>query len=697
VIQKTKFILLISLGLIILINPAVSDKKDLFPPYKKWLEEEVVYIISPVEKEVFLKLASNLERDRFIQAFWKQRDPTPETEENEYKKEHFRRIEYANQYFGREIPKPGLRTDRGRIYIILGEPDDIQTFDAKREIYPTEVWFYQGMEDKGLPQALQLVFFQDKGHGEYKLYSPLNHGPQSLLTSFEEDPTDFMAAYEKIKTIEPSLADASLTLIPGEKPSLYGRPSLSSEHLLNEIENTPLRNVKDIYARKYFEYKDTVEVEYSTNYMVNSSIIKTTKNQNGVNFIHYAFEPERLSIDTYQDKYYTVLEIYGRISDMKDRLIYQFEKTIPLEFNEAQINQIRNRPFNVLDLFPIIPGEFKLSILMKNKTSKEFTSIEKTLLIPSQENQIQMTPLMLAYGIKEDINEENLIRPFQILDYQLYLPLNRVFVKDGLLVIAYQIHGINISDENKIKIRYTFFKNGKKDIVFTKDISEYPEKPVFIEKVSLRDFSPAHYMLRVSFLKDQTEIVSSNEEFDISHSQSVPRPWYYTLRLSKTDDPDFSYALGLQYFHSGDLEKALPLIKKAYEMNEDSEEIALNLARVYISTQNYSPVESILNPFVNKNRLPAYQTYFLLALSFKNSEEFEKAVNTYKKALSEYGSSPELLNPLGDCLLHLKKKNEAREAWEKSLQINPDQPEIRKRINSIKKSSKNQTVSRSKE
>jgi len=675
----------------------ISVTKDLPPKYKKWLEEEVVYIISSVEKEVFLKLDSNQERDQFIKAFWKHRDPALNTEENEYKKEHFRRIEYANQYFGREIPKPGWRTDRGRIYIILGEPDDIQTFDAKREIYPTEVWFYQGMEDKGLPQALQLVFFQDKGHGEYKLYSPLNHGPQSLLTSFEEDPTDFMAAYEKIKTIEPSLADASLTLIPGEKPSLYGRPSLSSEHLLNEIENTPLRNVKDIYARKYFEYKDTVEVEYSTNYMVNSSIIKTTKNQNGVNFIHYAFEPERLSIDTYQDKYYTVLEIYGRISDMKDRLIYQFEKTIPLEFNEAQINQIRNRPFNVLDLFPIIPGEFKLSILMKNKTSKEFTSIEKTLLIPSQENQIQMTPLMLAYGIKEDINEENLIRPFQILDYQLYLPLNRVFVKDGLLVIAYQIHGINISDENKIKIRYTFFKNGKKDIVFTKDISEYPEKPVFIEKVSLRDFSPAHYMLRVSFLKDQTEIVSSNEEFDISHSQSVPRPWYYTLRLSKTDDPDFSYALGLQYFHSGDLEKALPLIKKAYEMNEDSEEIALNLARVYISTQNYSPVESILNPFVNKNRLPAYQTYFLLALSFKNSEEFEKAVNTYKKALSEYGASPELLNPLGDCLLHLKKKNEAREAWEKSLQINPDQPEIRKRINSIKKSSKNQTVSRSKE
>jgi len=614
VIQKTKFILLISLGLIILINPAVSDKKDLFPPYKKWLEEEVVYIISPVEKEVFLKLASNLERDRFIQAFWKQRDPTPETEENEYKKEHFRRIEYANQYFGREIPKPGWKTDRGRIYIILGEPHDIQTFDTKREIYPTKVWFYQGMEDKGLPQALQLVFFQDKGQGEYKLYSPVNDGPLSLLTSFERDPADVMAAYEKLKTIEPSLADASFTLIPGEKPSLYGRPSLSSEHLLNEIETAPLRNVRDIYAKKYLEYKDTVEVEYSTNYMTNSSVIKTTKNSNGVNFVHYAIEPEQLSIDTYQDKYYTVLELYGKISDRKDRLIYQFEKTVSLEFNEDQINQIKNRPFNVLDLFPVIPGKFKLSILMKNKTSKEFTSIERTLLIPGQENQIQMTPLMLAYGIKEVVKEENLILPFQIKNYRLYLPLNRIFAKDGLLVIAAQIHGINPSDENQFRLRYTFFKNGKRDIVFTKDISEYTERPVFIEKVSLKDFSPAHYMLRVSLLENQTEIVSSNEKFDVSHSQTVPSPWYYTLRLSRNDDPDFSYALGLQYFRLENFEQALPLIQKA---------------------------------------------------------------------LSDSGPSPELLNPLGECLFHLKRKDEARKAWEKSLQINPDQPEIREKIKSI--------------
>jgi len=94
--------------------------KKLPPRFKQWLEEEV-----------------------FIKAFWKQRDPTPGTPENEFKEEHYRRINYANYHFGRGVPKPGWQTDRGRIYIILGEPRDIQSYTGNSEIFNAEVWFYQ--------------------------------------------------------------------------------------------------------------------------------------------------------------------------------------------------------------------------------------------------------------------------------------------------------------------------------------------------------------------------------------------------------------------------------------------------------------------------------------------------------------------------------------------------------------------------
>ena len=116
---------------------AAAQKTALPAQYKKWLEEDVVYIIVPLEKDVFLKLQTDRERDLFIEAFWKQRDPTPGMANNEFKTEHYRRINYANRYLGRSAPLPGWRTDRGRIYIILGEPNDIQRFEGKSGVYPT--------------------------------------------------------------------------------------------------------------------------------------------------------------------------------------------------------------------------------------------------------------------------------------------------------------------------------------------------------------------------------------------------------------------------------------------------------------------------------------------------------------------------------------------------------------------------------
>jgi GWxTD domain-containing protein len=105
--------------------------------YKKWLEEEAVYIISSLEKDVFLQLVTDRERELFIEAFWKHRDPTPGTPENEFKTEHYCRISYANRYFARAVPKPGWKTDRGRMYILLGEPTDIERFIGETQIYNT--------------------------------------------------------------------------------------------------------------------------------------------------------------------------------------------------------------------------------------------------------------------------------------------------------------------------------------------------------------------------------------------------------------------------------------------------------------------------------------------------------------------------------------------------------------------------------
>ena len=127
---------------------AQSVEKELAPEHQRFIEEEAVYIIAPREREVFNQLTTFEERDRFIEAFWRRCDPNPATPENEFRDEHTRRFEYANEWLGRETYLDGWKTDRGRMHIILGEPRSIQRWEDENDIVPSELWFYSGSPQK---------------------------------------------------------------------------------------------------------------------------------------------------------------------------------------------------------------------------------------------------------------------------------------------------------------------------------------------------------------------------------------------------------------------------------------------------------------------------------------------------------------------------------------------------------------------
>jgi len=144
----------------------VSD--DLPREYKQWLNEDVRWIITPEERAAFLRLGHNQDRDRFIEEFWKRRDPTPDTVENEFKEEHYRRIAYANMHFGWQKVQ-GWETDRGRIYIFYGPPDSIKVEPVVingTSARKTEIWRFQSVRNG---QELNLRFVDFCGCGDYRL------------------------------------------------------------------------------------------------------------------------------------------------------------------------------------------------------------------------------------------------------------------------------------------------------------------------------------------------------------------------------------------------------------------------------------------------------------------------------------------------------------------------------------------------
>src|SRR5437588_4277148 len=153
-------------------------RKELETPYKKWLNEDVGYIISDEERTAFKRLATDDERQTFIEGFWLRRDPTPDTEENEFKEEHYRRIEYANEHYASGIP--GWKTDRGRIYITFGPADEIDSHPSggsyerppeegggTTSTFPFETWRYRYIEDVG--SDITIEFVDPTMSGEYRM------------------------------------------------------------------------------------------------------------------------------------------------------------------------------------------------------------------------------------------------------------------------------------------------------------------------------------------------------------------------------------------------------------------------------------------------------------------------------------------------------------------------------------------------
>src|SRR5262245_18055062 len=158
---------------------ALAAEPELSKEHRRFLDEEAVYIMTDSERDSFLHLGTAAERDEFIQRFWQVRDPIPETAVNEFKEEHDKRIRAANEKY-RES-RPGWMTERGRMYITLGEPQDVMSYPNNYDLFPLEIWYYYNVDIPLFPNALQFIFFKRNGAGEYRLFSPAFDGMKSLI------------------------------------------------------------------------------------------------------------------------------------------------------------------------------------------------------------------------------------------------------------------------------------------------------------------------------------------------------------------------------------------------------------------------------------------------------------------------------------------------------------------------------------
>jgi hypothetical protein len=392
-----------------------------------------------------------------------------------------------------------------------------------------------------------------------------------------------------------------------------------------------------------------------------------------------------LSVNQYGDKYYTRLELNGTVTAQDGTLVYQYERDVSLEFDDRQIKEVFQAPVCIRDLFPIIPGHHKFSLLMKNEVSKEFSSIEQEFIIPEEGSGLWMTSPILSYKLNERAPDPNRIHPFQLGNSQLFTQANRVFLKKDSLAIAFQIHGISGGGNDGAEITYRIRRGEEEFLQFSRKLTDYASPLEIIESVPLKEFPPAHYFLDISLVKDGRVRASRTEEFDVTFAEDMARPWFYNKVLPSTSNPIYLYTIGTQFANAGQMEKARASLEETLRRAPRSRDVALSLSRVYQRMEEYGRIPSLLSPFISGAEDTAFDAYTILSDAYQKQEQWAKAIDILDKAIQHFGVNTELLNPLGTCHLMLGDRNKAGEAWNKSLELNANQPEIRKKRDALQR------------
>ncbi len=658
--------------------------KDLPQRFRDWLEKDVVYIISARERDVFLQLKDDRERDIFIDAFWKQRDPTPGTPANEAKDEHYKRIAYADEYYSRDTARPGWMTDRGRIHIILGPPLDISRFEGESYVYPTLIWSYAGRTEPGLPSHFDIVFFRRNGVGEYVLYSPAQDGPASLLVSFRGDPTSRSEATNLLRKYNARLADVSASLIP-EESAPFGQPSLASDRLIARIFALPEKSVDTGYAAAMLKFKDLVEVEYTANYIDSDSLISVIRDDSGFFFVHYAVQPAKLSVLAYNGKASVNFALNGIVTDVGGRVIFQYDKAFSLDFDEGQIEDVRRTGILMEDAIPLAPGQYDFSLLLKNTVSKEFASVEKQIVVPgARSDEFGTSPLLLGYRAKRMPAAPRQIKPFRAGDIQISCQPGRIFAQRETMAVFFQLFGVPEDLRRTGSAEFVFERQGREFLRNEFPLKDLPAMDV-VKEFPLQAFPADYYKLRVTLRDAQARgAVSAEADFEVSSLVEIPRPWVVAKVMPPADNAMYAYLVGGQLVKAGEPERGGELLGKAYNANPNMLDYALAYSEWLAGSKNYARAKDVLKPFSEATG-EKHEVLALLGNWSQALGEYREAIVLYRTYLYRAGIRPDILNSVGECYYALGDLEEARSAWEKSLAINPLQDRVRESLGRIKK------------
>lgn len=388
-------------GLLLCPPSATAAKHPKLPPrYEQWLDQEVNYLITDQERTTFLGLATDQDRDRFIETFWAIRNPDPTSPGNTFKDEHYRRLEYVNTHYGLPSAQNGWRTDRGMVYITLGPPQHKRTETNTKYLLPIDIWFYQ---DPGhaLAPYFSVLFYQPSGAEDYRIYSPYQDRPEKLIASTNAV-NDEQAALKIIKDdLDDEVANLTLSLFPNEPvDNVKGTPTLESDVLLNKIRN--YRNLpenRDLLAQRRALLEGVTHRVLLGQDFSDLSVLATRDgaNQASIHYLLRLLNPGDfvLGKDANQRVYYS-LSVESQLMSPEGKVIYTDTQDLRESLTPEQVDQLRPRALAIDGRLVAVPGKYQLKVDVTNLVTKQSFAQTRSILVPAFDHTLGMSQVVFA-------------------------------------------------------------------------------------------------------------------------------------------------------------------------------------------------------------------------------------------------------------------------------------------------------------
>jgi GWxTD domain-containing protein len=623
------------IALFLLLNSLASPQKN-SDNWKAWLDE-VEPIITKNERAVFKGLQTEEDRQRFQSLFWKVRDATPGTPENEFMTEFYSRRRYA------ESRLEGAPSDRGRIYIILGKPAEVQNFAGSDKVVDCELWIYQAEGRSALPPLMYLLFFKKDNLGEYKLYYPgLNSSLDVLSAGNRQGRMSRARAYRLIQESHPELAKATLSVIPEEANAAFASAPNSSGQTIGQIFTLPEREVERSYLRYFSSPAGTTEVSYSAKEISGKAAVFLTEHQ-GTRFLSYSFMPDRISTARTEDSLETAHLIFLlRVEDKIGRTVFQQEKEIRLRLDESKHKAMLERKLIFNDFAPLIEGEFRISLTYTNKTSEEFFVREQDIAVDDR------TPsLVVGYQVKE--KSPDLLMPFCIGQHKVLLDPRSIFSPQDSL------EGLILADEPPELFLAARDKEGP--LIKIQDLSKQGDVVVF--RQPLAGIEPGNYDLLVrrngeEVFRRALSVLSFKVEKPLEFERTEPLSFLIQL----------PFIIGQEYLNSARVEKALESFEKLPPHLWNGATLPV-IARAYYLHKDYARVVELLErDTVEKN----YPVLLLLGNSSLELRKLDQAA-LYFEEVRKFGDTAEANNALGAIYYSLGERDKAKVYWERAKKL----------------------------